>query len=406
MSKLQMLRVFLNERLTAAAVEIFGAVEKTVAEYQEENDRLRRMLRMTPDIKLPRIDSMQFSLPVCEDEVPPEQQHSEQEWSPSLEQELEPIQIKEEQEDLRTSQEEEQLQWLDADNIEFRFPSSCVKSECDQVKSLTLPQAHNVENRESEFKPVDHTPFDTVTHLTTHGDPCNPPDKNNAFSNSPAVSSDPLGLNSCSLLNLSPPMDNVRSHCDWYEMLALKANDNGHVTLANIRPSECHLCKKTYNSTSKLKAHVQVCHMEEAYTCPFCHKSFQLKGHLSRHMRIHTGEKAFRCGDCGKSFGFKETLDLHILTHTREKPFNCTFCNKRFSQKANLSKHVRTHTGEKHFLCVDCGKNFLHKRDLWRHMLTHTGEKPFCCTNCGKTFNRKDNLNLHMLTHTGENNHK
>ena len=51
MSKLQLLRLFLNERLTAAAVEIFGAVEKTVAEYQEENYRLRRLLRITPDIK-------------------------------------------------------------------------------------------------------------------------------------------------------------------------------------------------------------------------------------------------------------------------------------------------------------------------------------------------------------------
>ena len=52
MSKLQLLHVFLNERLTAAVVEIVGAVEKTVAEYQEENDRLRRMLRRTPEIQL------------------------------------------------------------------------------------------------------------------------------------------------------------------------------------------------------------------------------------------------------------------------------------------------------------------------------------------------------------------
>jgi hypothetical protein len=57
MSKLQLLHVFLNERLTAAVVEIVGAVEKTVAEYQEENDRLRRMLRITQEIKLCKIGS-------------------------------------------------------------------------------------------------------------------------------------------------------------------------------------------------------------------------------------------------------------------------------------------------------------------------------------------------------------
>ena len=39
MPKLQLLHAFLNERLTAAAVEIFGAGEKSVAEYQEENYR-------------------------------------------------------------------------------------------------------------------------------------------------------------------------------------------------------------------------------------------------------------------------------------------------------------------------------------------------------------------------------
>lgn len=33
------LRVFLNERLTAAAEEIFEAVEKTIAEYKEEISR-------------------------------------------------------------------------------------------------------------------------------------------------------------------------------------------------------------------------------------------------------------------------------------------------------------------------------------------------------------------------------
>ncbi|KAK6291744.1 hypothetical protein J4Q44_G00375290 [Coregonus suidteri] len=182
MSKLQLLRVFLNDRLMAAAVEIFGAVEKTIVEYQEENDRLRRLLRnrITPEIKLCRIDSLQLSLSVSEEEVPPEQQHCEQEWSPSLGQEdPEPTQIIEEQEELRTSQEEEQIEGLEADIIEFNFTPSCVKSECDQedpLWSLTLPQTQTVENRESDSKPVDLKPFDTGTHLKGLYIPCDPPD--------------------------------------------------------------------------------------------------------------------------------------------------------------------------------------------------------------------------------------
>ncbi|XP_024264009.2 uncharacterized protein LOC112239841 [Oncorhynchus tshawytscha] len=196
MSKLQSFRVFLNERLTAAAVEIFGAVEETVADYQEENDRLRRLLRITPEIQLCRIDSLQLS--VSEEEVLPEQQHCEQEWSPSLGQENPELpQIKEEQEELRTSQEEELLQGLEAD---FKFTPSCVKSECDQedpFQSFTSPQTQTVENRESDPKQVVLTPFVTVTQLKGLHIPCDPPDnQNNASSHSSAVSRNPVGLDS------------------------------------------------------------------------------------------------------------------------------------------------------------------------------------------------------------------
>lgn len=56
MSKIQLLRVFLYDRLTAAAEEIFGVVEKTVAEYQEEVVRLQRLLDIVlqPEINLQR----------------------------------------------------------------------------------------------------------------------------------------------------------------------------------------------------------------------------------------------------------------------------------------------------------------------------------------------------------------
>ncbi|KAK6291742.1 hypothetical protein J4Q44_G00375270 [Coregonus suidteri] len=275
-SKLQSFREILNELLTAsAALEIFRACEKTVVEYQEENDRLRRLLRITPEIKLCRIDSLQLS--VSEEEVPPEQQHCEQEWSPSLGQEdPEPTQIKEEQEELRTSQEEELLQGLEPDIIEFIFTPSCVKSECDQedpLWSLTLPQTQTVENRESDSEPVDLKPFGTVTHLNGFYIPCDPPDnQNNASSNSSAVSNDPVEFDSSTPLDPSPLLEKHRSKpsttsrkthhcCDCGETFALKTDLQRHVTLLKKRLSECFFCKKRYNSTCKLKAHVQLCHV-------------------------------------------------------------------------------------------------------------------------------------------------
>ncbi|XP_038843910.1 oocyte zinc finger protein XlCOF6-like isoform X2 [Salvelinus namaycush] len=421
-SKLQLFRVLLNECLTAsAAVEIFGAVEETVAEYQEENDLLRRMLRITPEIQLCRIDSLQLS--VSEEEVPSEEQHCEQEWSPSLGQEdPETTQIKEEQEEVRTSQEEEQLQGLfvTKDSI---FTPSCVKSECDQedpLQSLSLPQTKTVENRERDSKPVDLTPFVTVTHIKGFYIPCDPPDNQNIVCNhSSAVSSDPVGLDNSPPLDPSPLLDpspTLGEHCskpsttsrkihhcrDCGKTIPLKADLQRHMTLPKKRPSECCFCNKQNNSTCKLKAHVRLCHGGKPYICPVCSKTFKYKGDLSRHMRIHKGEKPFSCGDCGKSFNQKGNLTEHVLIHTGEKPFNCGDCGKSFSQKGHLTVHKLTHTGEKPFSCGDCGKSFSQKGNLSIHKLTHTGEKPFSCGDCGKSFGLKRHLTMHKLTHTGE----
>ncbi|KAK6326498.1 hypothetical protein J4Q44_G00021430 [Coregonus suidteri] len=137
------LRMFLNRRLTAAVDELFGAVEITIAEYQqescrskeekdrtiaeyqeqvsrakEENARLQRLLDVVlkPEIKLQRLEDLQqLTLSISEEEVAPVQQHCRQECSPCLGQE-DPSQIKEEQEELWViSQGGEQLQGMDYD---------------------------------------------------------------------------------------------------------------------------------------------------------------------------------------------------------------------------------------------------------------------------------------------------
>ncbi|KAJ8017325.1 hypothetical protein DPEC_G00016700 [Dallia pectoralis] len=159
MSKLKTIHVFLKDFFTVfASMKIFGAVDKMVSEYQEENDQLRRRLHLTPETEL-----------CTTEEVPHEEQQCEQERSPSLRQENpETMQIKEELGELWTNQEEEQSRGVEPDIIEFIIPPSCVKSECDQDPVDSLPQTQSVENRESDSKPGNLTPFDTVTQLEVH----------------------------------------------------------------------------------------------------------------------------------------------------------------------------------------------------------------------------------------------
>lgn len=63
MSRVELLRVFVNERLTAAAEEIFGLFVKTVSEYEEqlyrskqENERQLKLLDavLSPEVRLHR----------------------------------------------------------------------------------------------------------------------------------------------------------------------------------------------------------------------------------------------------------------------------------------------------------------------------------------------------------------
>nr|XP_029541631.1 uncharacterized protein LOC115144728 isoform X3 [Oncorhynchus nerka] len=177
MSNIQLLRVFLNERLTYAAEEIFGVVEKTIVEYQEEVVRLQRLLDIVlqPEIKLRRAGVLlDLSLSVSEVEVPPDQlewntslrqedpqptqikEPDQQEWNTSLRQEdPQPTQIKEEPKEIGTSRDEEQLQGLEADTIDSTFTPAYVKSDCDEYPTHPshLYQTQKEENGERDTLP-------------------------------------------------------------------------------------------------------------------------------------------------------------------------------------------------------------------------------------------------------------
>ncbi|XP_023151333.2 zinc finger protein 853-like [Amphiprion ocellaris] len=109
MSSVQNLRELINQRLTAAAEEIFTEFEKTIVQYEEELDRQRRLL---DNIWKPQITQHTAELPqqqICkEEEVPTEQNVCIQERNSSVDQENpETLQIKEEQEELPTNLDQE-----------------------------------------------------------------------------------------------------------------------------------------------------------------------------------------------------------------------------------------------------------------------------------------------------------
>ncbi|KAM6975009.1 uncharacterized protein LKV04_016479 [Tautogolabrus adspersus] len=200
MSKVQMLRALVNQRLSLAAAEIFELVETTIAEYEEqlcrsreESERQQRLLDavLSPQLRLHRAEHPADvqQLLVSKAELPPDQQ----EGSPSLDQEdPEPPHIKEEHEELWSSQEGEQLQGVEeAESTKFPFTPVSVKSEDDeeeaQSSQLHQRRAEQMETGAdgedcggAEPAPMLH-PRTFNSFFDTYGDRCGTPQVDSLF---------------------------------------------------------------------------------------------------------------------------------------------------------------------------------------------------------------------------------
>ncbi|KAM4593212.1 uncharacterized protein PAE49_006138 isoform 4-T4 [Odontesthes bonariensis] len=93
-----------------------------------------------------------------------------------------------------------------------------------------------------------------------------------------------------------------------------------------------------------------------------------------------TGDQAVKCEVCGKGFMSYSELRAHYGMHTGEKPYSCEICKKAFRYNNGLLVHMRTHTGEKPYVCKTFGENFSKRSTLEMHSRIHTGEKPFSCS--------------------------
>ncbi|KAI3361161.1 hypothetical protein L3Q82_013352, partial [Scortum barcoo] len=265
--RMQSLKAFLSDRLTAAAEEIFGAVEKTIAEYKEEISRSKdlEISRLRMQLKLlksePRLDRCigaqlqqhthhhhlhpppplppqhhHQSVPA---EEAPESQHCEEE-----QEHPEPSQVKKEQQkshrDFWMGHGTEQLESLESDIKDFISAPSTLRGG---LQDPALP-----------FHPNNHH-----HHNSTAGEE------------------------------------------------------------GKERPYCCSVCEKRFSNCSHLAAHIRTHTGERPYRCEICRKTFITTSALNRHQTIHTEGKHFVCNYCGKSFKWMESLGRHMRSvHKRE----------------------------------------------------------------------------------------
>ncbi|XP_030002737.1 gastrula zinc finger protein xFG20-1-like isoform X1 [Sphaeramia orbicularis] len=324
--KVQILRSLVEQRLTAAAEEIFGLFERTIAEYEEElcrtkeeNQRQRQILDCVwnPRVLIHKTAVQQHL--VVKEEVHPEQQ-ARNTIVDQEEPEPEPPHIKQEQEELWTSQEV---------NI-TKFPSTPVpvKSEYDDE----FNQTQTVENK-MEANKVDcggsepSSSFHPHRHLQRITD-----EQNEDYEETEDGDEDQI-------LNHKPE-SKIPTNSSTQQMETETDGDDGGGSEPDII----------------------FVHMESVKG-----RTFESKSLLEEHMDTHTGQKLVGSSECEETFSQKKNMTQETTSPrdimmnndwTRsdvgceKKLYSCFMCSKTFSWKSQLEIHMRIHSDVQQLLVV------------------------------------------------------
>ncbi|KAM4538942.1 uncharacterized protein PAE49_019929 [Odontesthes bonariensis] len=342
LAEMETLKMFLNERLTAAIEDILGVFGKTVARYREQIDCQQRQLESL--------------------------RSGEGEWSPVADPLQDSSWIKNCPEHQGLGVPLDQTDGLD----EMSFSTAQIKTEgrgedCagsaphDGFDSVANPDEESNDRHLTEDSSTEDSEdnWRTAARLwkpAKAAEPKNP-------------SLDPEVTSPTDLLqdrNQLLPMFSCRV-CGklFHRMNHLLTHSSGHLR-------DCGVCGKQLEHTETMKLHLRV-HREALFPCSVCGQSFTLRGNLRTHMRIHSGERPYSCAVCGKSFGRRATLVRHVRSHTGEKPFTCTYCGHGFTEKGNLTVHLRTHTGERPYWCSICNRRFSQLSSFYKHSCQRRG---------------------------------
>ncbi|KAL4007699.1 hypothetical protein ACER0C_001551 [Sarotherodon galilaeus] len=386
MSSYQYLREFIKERITAVCEEIFSEVQKTIVQYKEEINCQHRLLDISrkPDRNSHIIDLTQQH--DCEEEESlDEEQVCNQDRKSSVDQEdPEPPQIKEEQEELCSSQEGEQLGlkkeaediivWIDEEQL--RLLEMVWKPEI-QSHRIDLHQQsvreEEVVTREKQVcnkernSSLDQEDPEPPQIKEEQEELCSSQEGEQLVLKQESDYSEPEPNSEQFISHISPEAES-RDHDESQRV------DSGSARKAELKKNRYGRKRsrsQRVNNTSVSESQSKPQNRHKHLICDICGKLFQRKSKLIRHRRIHTGER----------------------------PHSCNTCGKRFIQKSHLSTHVKIHTDEKPHLCRTCGKRFKLTSALQRHVKIHTGEKPYSCSSCGKRYRRLEYVKTHMKIH-------
>ncbi|XP_026077109.1 zinc finger protein 724-like isoform X4 [Carassius auratus] len=385
MSKLQILSVFLTERLTLAAQEIFKAVEDIFSEYNEEICRSRQEIELLKRRLQQAGVQMDSETQPCSSETQGKKytQTFSEEWrsehdfkDTEMHMKLEVYTQQEEKEEQMPVCSESASLSLCLDNYHDQTPRKDTETQMMDSSENNCPFI----NKAPQIKTELESNSETITtcqvqqHITKHGS------SDSGASDANKITFSHIGSPRQETQTFHPPFRNQ-------EMLT-----HHRMELAQIRERKLQSKQERKRRNKSEKEEIQrvkkvrqieeVAHDKEQLQtlesktnlADICLEDVQPEEELSEsyptHRDIHgdprgTGE--YLCVMCNRRFGSHGRLKIHLRVHSGEKPYHCNFCGKNFRQSSHLNTHVRIHTGEKPHICQTCGKTFIDSSARNRH---------------------------------------
>ncbi|XP_060886709.1 zinc finger protein 809-like [Labrus mixtus] len=443
LSKTELLRGIVTEKLTTAAREIFAVVERTVSGYEEEAaglrqeiDRQRIQLEaiLQPRVSLCRIDESDDD----EDEGGELRDEEEQQthvdasdsWGDFVpdEDEGEDEGGEESAEDPVRSSSLDPGSMRDPGPQRASTSGRCLKSQSSTRAPINL-KVYLLQDAQDNAQ--DNAVSEHAVDLFQTSERPSPPTRNHQTTEDTAgrLSSShvrPVG----GAESKASGRHQVKSEEDW-ELVSLSCaadrNQEEEELKQNIHeqletqvkskrrkriqsplmaaadgggvPLSCKVCKVLRGSLNMLIKH-SWSHVEDPERlCGVCGEQSESPEELRTHLESH--KKTFSCDVCGKNFLSNRGLRSHAPLHTGEKPYECDICKKTFAIERTLKSHRLGHVEEKPHKCHVCQKSFAFKQLLMNHSRSHTGEKPYTCDLCGKSVSDFRSLSRHKMSHSG-----